>query len=64
MTNDEPTFRLNDEKRRFEAELEGHIVFADFHLLGDRLTFLHTEVPREIEGRHVVAVFQAHMLEV
>lgn len=53
MTNEAPTFRRNDEKRRFEAELDGYVAFADFHLHGDRLTFLHTEVPREIEGRHV-----------
>jgi len=53
MTNDEPRFSRNDEKRRFEAELDGYVAYSDFHQLGDRLTFLHTEVPREVEGRGV-----------
>lgn len=53
MSTESPTFSRNDDRRRFEAELDGIVAYADFHQLNERLTFLHTEVPRELEGRGV-----------
>ena len=46
-------FSRNDDRHRFEATLEGHVAFTDYHEHDGQLTLLHTEVPRELEGRGV-----------
>ncbi|MCL9808126.1 GNAT family N-acetyltransferase [Flavobacterium luminosum] len=45
---------LNQEKKRFELEVEGVIAFIDFIVNNENIMFLtHTEVPKELEGKGV-----------
>ena len=51
-----PELRLSDdtEAHRYEAHLEDELVgFLDYHSQPGLVTLLHTEVPREWEGRGV-----------
>ena len=50
MTN---TVRDNTERHRFELEADGHITFANYKRADGVLTMLHTEVPKELEGRGI-----------
>jgi predicted GNAT family acetyltransferase len=45
------TVRDNPERHRFELPLDGHVAFANYRRSGDTLLILHTEVPKELEGR-------------
>ena len=45
---------LNEDKRRFELEVENHIAFIEFIKNNDNIIFLtHTEVPSELGGKGV-----------
>ncbi|MCG2610830.1 N-acetyltransferase [Flavobacterium sp. SM15] len=45
---------LNEEKRRFEFEVENSIAYIEFIKNNDGIVFLtHTEVPVELEGKGV-----------
>lgn len=45
---------LNQEKKRFELEVEGKIAFIEFILNNENIIFLtHTEVPIGLEGKGV-----------
>jgi len=50
MTN---TVRDNTERQRFELEADDHIAFANYKRDDGVLTMLHTEVPKELEGRGI-----------
>jgi len=45
--------KVNTDTHRLEMEVEGHIAFIDYKLTDERLFLIHTEVPRELEGRGV-----------
>ncbi|MGX7667180.1 GNAT family N-acetyltransferase [Flavobacterium pedocola] len=46
--------RLNEDKKRFELEVEDHIAFTEYILNKDNIMFLtHTEVPNELSGKGV-----------
>jgi hypothetical protein len=45
--------RNNTAKHRYELEAEGHIAAAYYALSGDIVTFTHTEVPKELEGKGI-----------
>ncbi len=45
--------RDNTERHRFELDAEGHIAFSNYKRSGGLLTILHTEVPKELEGRGI-----------
>ena len=45
---------LNEEKKRFELEVESKIAFIEYILTNENIMFLtHTEVPIELEGKGV-----------
>lgn len=51
MDND---FRLNENKKRFELEVDGHIAFIEYILNNENIMFLtHTEVPKALGGKGV-----------
>jgi predicted GNAT family acetyltransferase len=50
MTN---SVRDNTERHRFELEADGHVAFANYQRADGVLTMLHTEVPKELEGRGI-----------
>lgn len=43
--------RDNPDRSRFEMPIGGAVAFANYRRSGDTLLVLHTEVPRELEGR-------------
>lgn len=46
----------NDETKRFELTVEGHIAFIDFTQRGtDLIKLIHTEVPEALSGRGIAA---------
>jgi len=45
--------RDNMQRRRFEMELDGHTAFSEYRRDGTVLTILHTEVPKELNGRGI-----------
>ncbi len=47
-------FILNEEKKRFELHVDGHIAFIEYIISKDDTIFLtHTEVPKSLSGRGV-----------
>lgn len=47
------TVQNNPAKYRYELEVEGHIAASYYLLSGDVITFTHTEVPKELEGKGI-----------
>lgn len=44
----------NQEKKRFEMEVDNHIAFIEYLIDKDNIMYLtHTEVPRSLEGKGV-----------
>lgn len=40
---------------RYETTVEGRLAFAEYMLTGANITFTHTEVPVELEGRGIAS---------
>lgn len=59
--------RQNQEEHRFEIDTDGGPAFVDYIIDGDEITFTHTEVPKEAEGKGIasalVAAAMAHARE-
>ena len=46
--------KLNEDKKRFEVEVDGHIAFIEYILTNDNVMFLtHTEVPKALGGKGI-----------
>lgn len=43
----------NPAKKRYELTVEGHIAATYYDVSGDVITFIHTEVPKELEGKGI-----------
>lgn len=43
----------NAAKHRFEAQVDGHTAVAMYEQHGDTITFTHTIVPEQLEGRGI-----------
>jgi predicted GNAT family acetyltransferase len=55
---------LNEDKKRFELEVEGKIAFIEFILNNENIIFLtHTEVPRSLEGKGAGSAIVSKTLE-
>ena len=48
-----PAVTRNDERRRFEATVDGRTGVLTYREAGDRVTLIHTEVPPELRGRRI-----------
>lgn len=55
--------RDNEQNSRFETTVDGHTAFSSYHRSGDTITFTHTEVPPELEGRGIAGAIVKHGLE-
>ncbi len=58
MSRDEPkdiAVRHNTAAGRFEADVDGHLCHADYHMTGDVMAMSHTEVPSALAGRGIAA---------
>jgi predicted GNAT family acetyltransferase len=47
--------RHNEDDHQFELPVDGGLAFVTYHRHGDRITFIHTEVPQQAEGKGVAA---------
>lgn len=45
--------RQNRKDDRFELDTEGGTAYVEYIIDGDEITFTHTEVPKEAEGRGI-----------
>lgn len=53
MKYEEEKLRVNAESNRLELEIEGSTAFIEYKLSGHTIFLIHTEVPKELEGRGV-----------
>jgi predicted GNAT family acetyltransferase len=56
--------RDNKERQRFELHLDGHVAFANYLRSDGALTVLHTEVPKELEGRGIGSKLVRGLLDI
>jgi uncharacterized protein len=56
--------RDNTELNRFELDADGHIAFSNYKRSDGLLTILHTEVPKELEGRGIGSALVRGLLEI
>ncbi len=60
----EQSIVLNQEKKRFELEVEGKIAYIEFIKNNEDIMFLtHTEVPRGLEGKGVGSAIVSKTLD-
>ncbi len=45
----------NPQKHRFETTVDGHTAFAEYRLADKVITFTHTLVPPELEGKGIAS---------
>ncbi len=45
--------RDNEQRHRFELAVDGRTAFSQYKLAPGIITFLHTEVPKELEGHGI-----------
>lgn len=53
----------NTEAKRFELTIEGKTAIVTYSLFEGGITFLHTEVPAEMEGKGIAASLAKFVLE-
>jgi predicted GNAT family acetyltransferase len=46
-------FGINEEKKRFELEIDGHTAFIEYIVRGNMMMLIHTEVPHALEGKGI-----------
>lgn len=57
------TIREQVEKKRFEAEVEGHTAFIEYIRAKDAIYLTHTEVPESLGGRGIGSALVKGVLE-
>ena len=45
----------NQAAQRWEAHVDQHLAVAEYRRRGDTIFFIHTEVPRELEGQGIAS---------
>jgi len=53
----------NTEEHRFEARVDGRLAVAEYRLGDGYIEFVHTDVPRELEGRGIASRLARTALE-
>ncbi len=53
MDNNLLPVRKNDEAKRFELEVDGHLALIDFMQTSELMIYTHTEVPEALEGQGI-----------
>lgn len=48
-----PKVRDNKDKQRYELAVDGRTAFSQYKLSPGTITFMHTEVPKELEGHGI-----------
>jgi len=55
--------RDNTERHRFELDADGHVAFSNYNREGGTITILHTEVPKELNGRGIGSALARGLLD-
>ncbi len=55
--------RDNPARHRFETEIDGHVAYVVYRRAPGVITFVHTEVPKELGGRGVGSALARQELE-
>lgn len=55
--------RNNEQQSRFETTIDGKTAFSAYNRDGDTLTFTHTEVPPELEGKGIAGAIVKFALD-
>jgi hypothetical protein len=58
-----PVIRDNPSRHCYEAEIDGHLAYVVYRREPGVITFVHTEVPKELAGRGVGSALARHVLE-
>ena len=53
----------NEQKSRYETTVDGHQAWAAYNRDGDTITFTHTEVDPELEGKGIAGAVVKHALD-
>ena len=56
------TVRQNEKEERFESDVDGGLAYVEYIIDGDEITFTHTEVPKEAEGKGIAGKLVAGAL--
>jgi hypothetical protein len=56
--------RDNTERHRFELDTDGHVAFSNYKRTEGLLTIMHTEVPKELEGRGIGSTLVRGLLDI
>jgi predicted GNAT family acetyltransferase len=54
--------RHNEKDERFESDADGGTAFVEYIIDGDEITFTHTEVPKQAEGKGIAGRLVADAL--
>ncbi len=57
------TVRNNEDAKRFEVEVDGKVALLEYIRAGKNITYSHTEVPPELEGKGIGGKLARHALE-
>ena len=55
--------RDNPDLHRYETEIDGHVAYVVYRRAPGVITFVHTEVPKELGGRGVGSALARQVLE-
>lgn len=53
MSENQYTLTDNTGEKQFELKTEGGTAVVEYELLGNKIIFTHTEVPKELEGKGI-----------
>ncbi len=56
--------RDNPQLHRFELDADGHVAFSEYQRADNTITFMHTEVPKALEGRGIGSALVRGALEI
>lgn len=56
--------RDNAERHRFELDADGHVAFSNYRRDGRTIVIMHTEVPKELNGRGIGSALVRRLLDI
>ena len=56
--------RDNTQRHRFELDADGHVAFSEYKREDGILTIMHTEVPKELNGRGIGSALARGLLDI
>lgn len=57
------TITNNEKDKRFEIHEDGFVAFEQYELFDGGISYLHTEVPKELEGKGIASAIAKYILD-